>query len=164
MPADNLGYEKNNGPVETPFGSMMSFKGYPERALTMRAMTKTPSGDWCTPKIRIPATKQEAYEYSKSVLGAEDTCLMIEQNLRGIRVNVTTFTDGLKFLSLPPVVISNDCPELGDKRGDRGCVASTQDYNHELLDLIDNTILKPTLEGLIKNSRSSSQVPSTLSY
>ena len=105
---ENLEYELPQEPIETPLIPMMEIKGSSKMMLIMRGNSKTASSDeWSLDEICVPRTKKAAHEYAESFLKAPDTCLMIEQNLQGMRVNVTTFSDGQNFFSLPPIATCN---------------------------------------------------------
>jgi hypothetical protein len=153
MPS-NLEHEKIDGPAETPLGHIMNIEGSPRRALIMTVLAETPSGERFPFRCCIPATRQEAHEYAKSVLSPKDgepttTSLMIEHNPQGTRINMITFSDGRKTISLPPVEIFNEHPEFGNICDDRGCVAPIQGISPELVKEINDTILQPTIEGLL---------------
>jgi phosphoribosylamine-glycine ligase len=134
---------------------MMNIEGSPKRALTITALAKTRSGEWFPFKRGSPATKHEAHEYAKSVLGPKDgrpkvTSLIVKHNLLGTRITIITFSDGRKLISLPPVGISNERPEIGNICDDRGCIAPIQGISPELLNEINYTILQQTIEGLFE--------------
>ncbi|KAE9364388.1 hypothetical protein N431DRAFT_354511 [Stipitochalara longipes BDJ] len=145
---ENLKYEKPDGPIETPLGPMVNIVGSPRTALIMKAMwKKSGSDEWSFLDVCVPTTRRAALEFAKSILDEEGTCLMIEQNLRGVRVNMATINDGLSFYSFPPAAIFNEHPELGSAE-DQGCVAPIQHFNREVLNEIDLKVIKPTLDDM----------------
>ena len=157
---ESLEHERPQKLIDTPLGPIMEIDDSPRMALVMKGMSKSTSADklsegdeWSVSEIGFPRMKEKAHEYAKSFLKAPDTCLMIEQDLQGIRINVTTFSDGQNFFSLPPIVTSNKHRELSSILGDQGCVALTQSFPSKLQDEIESRILKPTLEGLASNGR-----------
>jgi phosphoribosylamine-glycine ligase len=81
---------------------------------------------------------------------------MIEGKLRGIQINVTTFSDGKYITSLSPVEVTKrrTYVRTEDKGFDcaQDCIASVQNLSSELLKEIDDAIVRPAFSILLKKS------------
>lgn len=76
--------------------------------------------------------------------------VVIEELLEGDELSILTFSDGFNIKSLPP---AQDHKRIydGDKgpnTGGMGCYAPTRIAPTRVLKVIDETILKPTIDGL----------------
>ncbi|KAA8911098.1 phosphoribosylglycinamide synthetase [Sphaerosporella brunnea] len=107
--------------------------------------------------VIIPITKQEAQEALKQIMvdkefGDAGSEVVIEEFLEGDELSILTFSDGFNIKSLPPAqdhkrIFDGD---QGPNTGGMGCYAPTRIAPKSMLKLVDETILKPTIDGLRK--------------
>jgi phosphoribosylamine--glycine ligase/phosphoribosylformylglycinamidine cyclo-ligase len=76
--------------------------------------------------------------------------VVIEEFLEGDELSILTFSDGYNIKSLPPAqdhkrIFDGD---QGPNTGGMGCYAPTRIAPKSMLKLVDETILKPTIDGL----------------
>jgi hypothetical protein len=147
-----------DGIVETPLGPMTKIKRSPRGAIVMTGVIKS-SHEWRY-DVTVPPTQQEAHKFAKSALDPkggvrESRHLMVEKKLEGTRITVITFSDGINLKSLPPTEISEARTAVGIDHinGEQGCIGPIQNLSSELLNEIDDTILRPTFGALLKNSK-----------
>ena len=82
--------------------------------------------------------------------------VVIEEFLEGDELSILTFSDGYNIKSLPPAqdhkrIFDGD---QGPNTGGMGCYAPTRIAPKSVLKVIDETILKPTIDGLRREGRS----------
>jgi phosphoribosylamine--glycine ligase/phosphoribosylformylglycinamidine cyclo-ligase len=107
--------------------------------------------------VIIPTTKDEAHAALKEIMldkafGDAGNEVVIEEFLEGHEISILSFCDGKVAKSLPPAqdhkrIFDND---QGPNTGGMGTYAPapTKIVSKEVLDEIDRTVLKPTLEGM----------------
>jgi phosphoribosylamine--glycine ligase/phosphoribosylformylglycinamidine cyclo-ligase len=83
--------------------------------------------------------------------------VVIEEFLEGDELSILTFSDGYNIKSLPPAqdhkrIFDGD---QGPNTGGMGCYAPTRIAPKSMLKLVDETILKPTIDGLRREGESS---------
>lgn len=76
--------------------------------------------------------------------------VVIEEFLEGDELSILTFSDRVTFKSMPPAqdhkrIFDGD---LGPNTGGIGCYAPTKIANPEVIQEIEEKILRPTFEGL----------------
>ena len=76
--------------------------------------------------------------------------VVIEEFLEGDELSILAFSDGYTVVALPPAqdhkrIFDGD---QGPNTGGMGCYAPTRIASKEVLDEIQRTILKPTIDGL----------------
>lgn len=104
--------------------------------------------------VVLPASEEEACQVLTAFAGGEfgeaGTSVVIEEYLDGDEVSVLTFSDGNTFKSLPPGQDHKRIFEgnLGPNTGGMGVYAPTPFVTAEMMRLIEETILKPTFDGL----------------
>jgi len=107
--------------------------------------------------VILPETKEEALEALREIMldhkfGDAGEEVVIEEFLEGDELSILTFSDGLTFKSMPPAqdherIFDGD---LGPNTGGMGCYAPTKIVTPEVIREIEETILRPTFEGLRK--------------
>jgi phosphoribosylamine--glycine ligase/phosphoribosylformylglycinamidine cyclo-ligase len=75
---------------------------------------------------------------------------VIEEFLEGDELSILTFSDGYTIVSLPPAqdhkrIFDGD---QGPNTGGMGCYAPTQMASPAVLELVNRTILQPTIDGM----------------
>lgn len=76
--------------------------------------------------------------------------VVIEEFLEGDELSILTFSDGFNIKSLPPAqdhkrIFDGD---QGPNTGGMGCYAPTRIAPKSVLKIVNETILKPTIDGL----------------
>ena len=107
--------------------------------------------------VIIPETKEEGQEALKDIMldrefGAAGSSVVIEEYLEGDEISILSLSDGNTILSLPP---AQDHKRIGDgdtgpNTGGMGTYAPAPIASKAVLDEIDRTVLKPTIEGMSK--------------
>lgn len=107
--------------------------------------------------VIIPETKGEAQAALKDIMlnkefGAAGNSVVIEEYLEGDEISILSLSDGKTILSLPP---AQDHKRIGDgdtgpNTGGMGTYAPTPLVSKAVLDEIDRTVLRPTIEGMSK--------------
>ncbi|KAI5784467.1 phosphoribosylglycinamide synthetase [Pyronema domesticum] len=107
--------------------------------------------------VIIPTTKEEAHEALKQIMvtkefGSAGNEVVIEEFMEGDELSILTFSDGYNIKSLPPAqdhkrIFDGD---QGPNTGGMGCYCPTRIAPKSVLKLVDETILKPTIDGLRK--------------
>ena len=107
--------------------------------------------------VLMPTSKEEALEAVEDMMlkrsfGAAGEEEVIEEYLEGFELSILTFGDGVTFKSLPPAqehkrMLEND---KGTNTGGMGCYAPAKMATPALLKEVDETILKPTFDGMRK--------------
>ncbi|KAF8539763.1 phosphoribosylglycinamide synthetase [Trichophaea hybrida] len=105
--------------------------------------------------VVIPICKDEAHEALKQIMvtkefGEAGNEVVIEEFLEGDELSILTFSDGFNIKSLPPAqdhkrIFDGD---QGPNTGGMGCYAPTRIAPKSVLKIVDETILKPTIDGL----------------
>jgi phosphoribosylamine--glycine ligase len=91
----------------------------------------------------------------QKIFGEAGTRIVIEEYLEGFEISVLVLTDGRNFVTLVP---SQDHKRIldgdqGKNTGGMGVYAPVPRVTFELLEDIKRHIIKPTLEGLVKEGR-----------
>lgn len=105
--------------------------------------------------VIIPQTKAEAQAALKDIMldkefGTAGNSVVIEEFLEGDEISILSFSDGNAILSLPP---AQDHKRIGDgdtgpNTGGMGTYAPTPIATKQVLEEIDRTVLKPTIQGM----------------
>jgi len=105
--------------------------------------------------VILPETKEEALEALREIMlnhkfGEAGDEVVIEEFLEGDELSILTFSDGVTFKSMPPAqdhkrIFDGD---LGPNTGGMGCYAPTKIATPEVMREIEETILRPTFDGL----------------
>lgn len=105
--------------------------------------------------VIIPQSKEEAHAALDDIMvkkefGSAGNAVVIEEFLEGEEISILTFCDGTNVCSLPP---AQDHKRIydGDKgpnTGGMGTYAPVNVVSQELLDEINRTVLKPTIDGM----------------
>lgn len=105
--------------------------------------------------VIIPQTKEEAQAALKEIMvdhefGSAGNSVVIEEFLTGDEISILSLSDGTSILSLPP---AQDHKRIGDgdtgpNTGGMGTYAPTPVATKELLEEIERTTLKPTIDGM----------------
>ena len=108
--------------------------------------------------VIICQTKDEAVAAVKRILGDKEfgsagSSIVIEEFLEGEEASILCFTDGKTIVPMDSAqdhkrVFDND---EGSNTGGMGAYSPAPVVTKELLEVIDKTILKPTIEGLVKD-------------
>ena len=105
--------------------------------------------------VFIPQSKQEADDALKQIMIAKEFGkagdeVVIEEFLDGEELSVLTFSDGYTIRSLPPAQDHKRAydGDQGPNTGGMGCYAPTGIASKELMAQIDDTIVRPTIDGL----------------
>ena len=106
--------------------------------------------------VIIPTTKQEAQNALKEIMldkefGSAGDEIVIEEFLEGDELSILSFCDGFTIKSLPPAqdhkrIFDGD---RGPNTGGMGSYAPTNIATTELIEEIERTILRPTIDGFI---------------
>lgn len=107
--------------------------------------------------VIIPASKAEGHAALKDIMldkefGAAGNRVVIEEYLEGDEISILSLSDGKTILSLPP---AQDHKRIGDgdtgpNTGGMGTYAPTPLASQAVLDEIDRTVLRPTIDGMSK--------------
>ncbi|UKZ74578.1 hypothetical protein TrVFT333_002248 [Trichoderma virens FT-333] len=109
--------------------------------------------------VVLPRSKDEACEeldaFADGRFGDSGLSIVVEEYLEGDEISVLTFSDGETFKSLPP---SQDHKRilngnLGLNTGGMGVYAPTPFVTAEVMSEIEETVLKPTFDGLRAEGR-----------
>ncbi|KAJ9226190.1 putative bifunctional purine Ade1 [Paecilomyces variotii] len=105
--------------------------------------------------VIIPTTKEEAHQALRDIMldhqfGEAGDEVVIEEYLDGDELSILTFSDGYTIKSLPPAqdhkrIFDGD---QGPNTGGMGCYAPTLIASKAVLEEIDRTIVKPTIDGM----------------
>jgi phosphoribosylamine--glycine ligase/phosphoribosylformylglycinamidine cyclo-ligase len=105
--------------------------------------------------VIIPTTNEEAQTALKEIMldkefGSAGDEVVIEEFLEGDELSILSFSDGYTIRSLPPAqdhkrIFDGD---LGPNTGGMGCYAPTNIATKELTELVERTILQPTIDGM----------------
>ena len=105
--------------------------------------------------VIIPTSKAEAQAALKEIMlekefGSAGNSVVIEEYLEGEEISILSLSDGKTILSLPP---AQDHKRIGDNdtgpnTGGMGTYAPTPLASKEVLDEIEKTVLKPTIDGM----------------
>lgn len=113
--------------------------------------------------VLIPTNKEEAHAALKEIMqdkafGSAGDQVVIEEFLDGHEISILSLCDGTTFKSLPPAqdhkrIFDND---QGPNTGGMGTYAPAPSHivTKEILQQIDETVLRPTLEGMKKEGKS----------
>lgn len=109
--------------------------------------------------VVIPATLEEAYRELDDMLmnsrfGAASASVVIEEFLSGIEVSVFVLTDGKNYLLLPE---AKDYKRIGEgdtglNTGGMGAVSPVPFADAIFMKKVDERIIRPTVQGLIKEN------------
>ena len=102
----------------------------------------------------LQEAKDELVKMLEGKFGAASNTVVIEEFLKGIEVSVFVLTDGEHYVLLPE---AKDYKRIGDgdtglNTGGMGAVSPVPFCTSEFLDKVEERIVKPTLEGLKKES------------
>jgi phosphoribosylamine--glycine ligase/phosphoribosylformylglycinamidine cyclo-ligase len=105
--------------------------------------------------VLIPQTKEEAHQALREVMldrqfGDAGDEVVIEEYLEGDELSILTFSDGYTIRSLPPAqdhkrIFDGD---QGPNTGGMGCYAPTRIAPKEVFEMIDRTIIQPSIDGM----------------
>ncbi|PNP51260.1 hypothetical protein THARTR1_08164 [Trichoderma harzianum] len=104
--------------------------------------------------VVLPSSKTEACEelesFARGRFGDSGLSGVVEEYLEGDEISVLTFSDGKSFKSLPP---GQDHKRIfngnrGPNTGGMGVYAPTTFVTDAMMSNIEETILKPTFDGL----------------
>ncbi|RPB25650.1 phosphoribosylformylglycinamidine cyclo-ligase [Terfezia boudieri ATCC MYA-4762] len=105
--------------------------------------------------VIIPSTKEEAHAALKEIMadkvfGHAGDEVVIEEFLEGDELSILAFSDGYTVVALPPAqdhkrIFDGD---QGPNTGGMGCYAPTRIASKGILEEVQRTILKPTIDGL----------------
>lgn len=104
--------------------------------------------------VVLPTSKDEAYRaldsFAQGRFGDSGMIVVIEEYLKGDEIGVLTFSDGKTFRSLPPGQDHKRIFEgnLGPNTGGMGVYSPTPFVTDRMMHIIEETILKPTFDGL----------------
>lgn len=109
--------------------------------------------------VLIPTSKKEAIEALHSIMvdkefGSAGNSVVIEEFLEGEEVSILTISDGYSYYNLPP---AQDHKRIGENdtglnTGGMGAYAPAPVITPGLQRQIDQTIIKPTIDGLRKDA------------
>ncbi|SCW02936.1 LAFE_0F17546g1_1 [Lachancea fermentati] len=109
--------------------------------------------------VLIPSTKEEAHEALKTIMvekqfGSAGDSVVIEEFLEGDEISILTISDGYSYFNLPP---AQDHKRIGENdtglnTGGMGAYAPAPVATPELLEQIDRDIVKPSIDGMRKDS------------
>ncbi|KKP04303.1 phosphoribosylamine-glycine ligase [Trichoderma harzianum] len=109
--------------------------------------------------VVLPSSKKEACEelesFAHGKFGDSGLSIVVEEYLKGDEISVLTLSDGKSFKSLPPgqdhkrIFNSNTGPNTGGM----GVYAPTTFVTDAMMSKIEETILKPTFDGLRAEGR-----------
>jgi len=107
--------------------------------------------------VIIPQTKEEAHAALKDIMldkefGSAGDEVVIEEYLEGDEISILSFCDGKTIKSLPPAqdhkrIFDGD---KGPNTGGMGTYAPTSAASKETLEVINKTVLQPTIDGMAK--------------
>jgi phosphoribosylamine--glycine ligase / phosphoribosylformylglycinamidine cyclo-ligase len=108
--------------------------------------------------VIIPASKEEARDALDLIMlnkefGSSGDEVVIEEFLEGEELSILSFCDGYSIRSLPPAqdhkrIYDGD---RGPNTGGMGCYAPTKIATRALMDEIERTILRPTIDAMRKD-------------
>lgn len=108
--------------------------------------------------VLIPETKEEALAGLNEIMvaknfGSAGDEIVIEEYLEGDELSILTFTDGYSFFNLPA---AQDHKRIGNgdsglNTGGMGAYAPAPIATEKVLQKIDETIIKPTIDGMRKD-------------
>jgi phosphoribosylamine--glycine ligase/phosphoribosylformylglycinamidine cyclo-ligase len=108
--------------------------------------------------VFLPDSINEAYENLKELMednsfGSAGKEIVIEERLEGEEVSILCFCDGYTIIQLPPAqdhkrIFDGD---LGGNTGGMGCYAPAPIYSNELKQIVQETILKKTVDAMRQN-------------
>ncbi|CAH2354428.1 bifunctional purine biosynthetic protein Ade5p,7 [[Candida] railenensis] len=108
--------------------------------------------------VLIPETKEEALEGLDEIMvaknfGAAGDEIVIEEYMEGDELSILTFSDGYSFFNLPA---AQDHKRIGNgdsglNTGGMGAYAPAPIATAKVLAKIDETIIKPTIDGMRKD-------------
>ena len=108
--------------------------------------------------VLIPTTKEEALDALKTVMvdkqfGKAGDAVVIEEFLEGQEISILTISDGYSYYNLPA---AQDHKRIGENdtglnTGGMGAYAPAPVATPKLLNEIDKTVIKPTIDGLRKD-------------
>lgn len=108
--------------------------------------------------VLIPTTKEEAISGLEEIMIAKNfgnagNEIVIEEFLEGDELSILTFTDGYSFFNLPAAQdhkrIGNN--DTGLNTGGMGAYAPAPIATPSILEKINSTIIKPTIDGMRKS-------------
>lgn len=108
--------------------------------------------------VLIPSNKEEAIEALKAVIvdkefGSAGDEVVVEEFLEGDEISILTISDGYSFFNLPA---AQDHKRIGDgdvglNTGGMGAYAPAPVATPQLLQQINDTIIKPSIDGMRKD-------------
>ncbi|KAE9365255.1 phosphoribosylamine--glycine ligase [Stipitochalara longipes BDJ] len=146
-----------------PTAEYQKFRSFPAavaylNSISHRVVLKA-SGLAAGKGVILPETKKEALQALREIMlehkfGDAGDEVVIEEFLEGDELSILTFSDGVTFKSMPPAqdhkrIFDGD---LGPNTGGMGCYAPTKIATPDVIRDIEETILRPTFEGLWKKS------------
>lgn len=107
--------------------------------------------------VIIPENTHESRSAIKDIMldrtfGDAGSSVVIEEYLEGPEISILSFSDGKHILSLPPAQDHKRIGEgdTGPNTGGMGTYAPTPVASKEILDEIERTVLRPTIDGMAK--------------
>nr|POE61836.1 bifunctional purine biosynthetic protein ade1 [Quercus suber] len=107
--------------------------------------------------VIIPENTHESRSALREIMlerafGNAGSSVVIEEYLEGPEISILSFSDGKHILSLPP---AQDHKRIGDgdtgpNTGGMGTYAPTPLASKQILDEIERTVLRPTIDGMAK--------------
>lgn len=101
----------------------------------------------------IDEAKASLREMLAGQFGDASACVVIEEHLKGIECSIFVLTDGKGYKILP---VAKDYKRIGEgdrglNTGGMGAVSPVPFASEEFLALAERTVVKPTIDGLIKD-------------
>ena len=108
--------------------------------------------------VVLPETKEEAIQLIDQFIlqgkfGASSERVVLEEFLDGIEFSIFVYTNGSQYVMLPNAKDYKRRFEgnNGLNTGGMGCISPVPFVDDELLNHVENSIIKPTISGLIKD-------------
>ncbi|AMD22670.1 HHL100Wp [Eremothecium sinecaudum] len=110
--------------------------------------------------VLIPTTDEEAKEALQTIMvdkqfGSAGDSVVIEEFLEGDEISILTISDGYSYFNLPP---AQDHKRIGENdtglnTGGMGTYAPAPAATPKLMSIIDEQVIKPSIDGMRKDSR-----------
>ena len=148
---------------QIPTAAYQNFISYDEAKSYLDSVTHSvvikASGLAAGKGVMLPSTKQEAYDALEQIMlkkdfGTAGDEVVIEEFLEGEELSILSFSDGYTIRSLPPAQDHKQIydGDQGPNTGGMGCYAPTKVATPELVEEIDRTILRPTIDGMRRDA------------
>jgi len=131
------------------FSDPVSFESY-MRETTKRMVIKK-SGLAAGKGVLESTDKEELISFGKEVLKTDS--LLAEEFLDGYEISIFALTDGKDFVLLPTCADFKKAKEGGEglNTGGMGAICPVPIVSHDDMDLINETVIAPTFEGMKKD-------------